>query len=48
MYDATLSCDALKAHWVHFSGVTLGVAPVEEWPVLQRSLLQFEQRLAAH
>ena len=31
-----------------FSGVTFGVAPVEEWPALWRSLLEFEQRLAAH
>ena len=48
MYDATLSCNALNAHWVHFLGMTFGVAPVEEWPVLQHSLLEFEQRLAAH
>ena len=48
MYDATLPCDALNARWVRFSGVTFGVAPVEEWPALRRSLLEFEQRLAAH
>ena len=48
MYDATLSCNALNAHWVHFLGTTFGVALVEEWPALQCSLLEFEQRLATY
>ena len=48
MYDATLSYDALNTRWVHFSGVAFGVAPVEEWPALLSSLLEFKQRLAAH
>ena len=48
MYDATLLCNAHNACWVHFSGMKFGVAPVEEWPALRCSLLEFEQRLAAH
>ena len=46
IWDAGLTLEQKKKHYVRFAGLEFGVAPPKVWPALRHELLEFEPFLA--